>query len=272
MNESASSAPFALKSFGQILDHIYRLTRSHFKLLVGIAAFPSCLLLLVIGLLEAAVWVPMIRQWPKPPSPETLLRYLTPSVIIPVITVFTLLCLAILSIYLAAASYASTQADSCVKVTIRESYALAWRRGGRHLWLLVLCYLYAFLPLLLTEGSALIGASALTRGGGTAHPALFLLISLAILLYIAALVYGIIMGLRLSLAFPACVEENLTARAAIKRSFQLARGAKGRIFLVVLVIYAVLYAAMMVVEIVTILLAAIGFFLAMALHAHLTPP
>jgi hypothetical protein len=272
MNEFATPAPFAPKTFGQILDHTYRLTRTHFKLLVGIAAYPSCLFLLVIGLLEAVVWVPMIRQWPKPPSLETLLRYLTPSVIIPVIAVLTLFCLAIFSIYLAAASYASTQADSGVKVTIRESHAVAWRHGGRYLWLLVLCYLYAFLPLLLTEGSALIGASVFAHRATTANPALFLLIPLAVLVYIAARVYGIIMGLRLSLSFPACVEENLTARAAIRRSFQLVRGAKGRIFLVVLVIYAVLYAAMMVIELVAMLLGAIGFFLAMALHAHFTPP
>lgn len=272
MNEFVTPPPFAPKTFGQILDHTYRLTRTNFKLVVGIAAYPSCLLLLLIGLLEAAVWVPMIRHWHTPPSPEALFHYLTPSVIIPIVVVFILFSLAIFSIYLAAASYASTQADSGVKVTIRESYALAWRHGGRYLWLLVLCYVYAFLPLLLAEGAALVGAIAFTRGGGAHNPAVFLLIPLAVLVYIAALVYGIIMGLRLSLTFPACVEENLTVRAAIRRSFQLVRGAKGRIFLVVLVVYAILYAALIVIELVTMLLGAIGFFLAMALHAHFTPP
>jgi hypothetical protein len=101
---------------------------------------------------------------------------------------------------------------------------------------------------------------------------MYLLIPLAVLLYLAAIVYGILMGLRLSLAFPASIEENLPARAAIKRSFQLVRGAKGRIFLVILVIYAAIYAAMLVLELVAILLGVVGFFVMMALHAHLTAP
>jgi len=244
MNQIVSSAPFAPipvpKTFGQILDRVYRLMRDHLKLLVSIAAFPSFLLMLMVGSIEAVLWVPMIRQWPKPLPPEAIFLYLTPAFMIPAFIVTTLLCLAIFSIYAAAASYASTRADSGFKVTVGESYGLAWRRGKRHLWLLLLCYLYAFLPLLVIELAAILVAAVLARGGGTSNPAMFILIPLAVLAYIATTVYGIVMALRLSLAFPACVEEGLTARAAINRSFQLSRGAKGRIFLVVLVIHAAL--------------------------------
>ncbi|MGA2635575.1 MAG: hypothetical protein ABSF16_15170 [Terracidiphilus sp.] len=277
MNDLAASTlsgpmPAAPKTFGQILDRTYRLMRAHFKTLVGIASIPSLLMMLAIGLMEAAIWIPMIRKFPHQPAPEAMLHYFTPSVIIPVILVFSVLCLAIFSIYLAAASYASTKADSAVKVTLHEAYRLACRRGGRHLWLLVLCYLYAFLPLLIVELSAFLGVSAFVHGSIKATPAMYLLIPLAVLLYLAAIVYGILMGLRLSLAFPASIEENLPARAAIKRSFQLVRGAKGRIFLVILVIYAAIYAAMLVLELVAILLGVVGFFVMMALHAHLTAP
>jgi len=260
------------KTIGEVLDRTYRLTRSYFKLLVGIAAIPSGIVLVLVFSLEAALWIPMIRQWPNPPSPEAMLHALTPAIIVPVFVGFALLSLAIFSIYLAAASYASTKADSAVKVTLHEAYRLACRRGGRHLWLLVLCYLYAFLPLLIVELSAFLGVSAFVHGSIKATPAMYLLIPLAVLLYLAAIVYGILMGLRLSLAFPASIEENLPARAAIKRSFQLVRGAKGRIFLVILVIYAAIYAAMLVLELVAILLGVVGFFVMMALHAHLTAP
>jgi hypothetical protein len=228
--------------------------------------------LLFIGLLEVAIWIPMIRQFPQQPTPEMMFRNFTPSLFIPVIAVFTLLTLAVLSIYLAAASYAATKADSGVKVTLRESYALAWQRCGRHAWLLVLCYVYAFLPLLIVELLAFLGASAFVRGSIKATPAMYLFIPLAILLYLAALVYGILMSLRLSLAYAACVEENLPAVAAIKRSFQLARGAKGRIFLAILVIYAALYAAMLVIEIVGFLLAAVVIFVMAVSHTHVPPP
>ena len=72
------------------------------------------------------------------------------------------------------------------------------------------------------------------------------MIPLGMLLIIAALVYGVIMAIRLSLAFPASLGEDITACAALRRSGQLTQGAKGRIFLVLLVIYALGYAAEMV--------------------------
>ncbi len=44
------------------------------------------------------------------------------------------------------------------------------------------------------------------------------------------------MALRYSLALPACVLENLKARKAIRRSIELSRGARGRIFVLLLLI------------------------------------
>ena len=44
-------------------------------------------------------------------------------------------------------------------------------------------------------------------------------------------IYGIIMSLRYSLAVPACTVENLKARDAIRRSIQLSKGSRGRIFM-----------------------------------------
>ncbi len=79
MNDLAASAPSgpmpaAPKTFGQILDRTYRLMRAHFKTLVGIAAIPSLLMMLAVGLMEAAIWIPMIRQFPKQPTPEAMLH------------------------------------------------------------------------------------------------------------------------------------------------------------------------------------------------------
>jgi uncharacterized membrane protein len=52
-------------------------------------------------------------------------------------------------------------------------------------------------------------------------------------------IYTSLMGLRYSLAIPASVVEEMKARAAIRRSIDLAKGAWGRIFLLVLLIGAV---------------------------------
>jgi hypothetical protein len=269
---AAGPTPFAPKTIGQILDRTYRLTRSHFRLLVGIAAMPSALLLMVVAAMEAVLWIPMIRQWPKPPDPEAMLRYFTPAVFIPLIAIVTLVSTVIASIYLAAASYASVRADAGIRVTVREAYGLAWQRAGRYLWLMALLYLCACLPLLLMEGVLVAGSSMFARGQITASPAMFLLLPLGALLYIAAIVYAMLMGLRLSLAFPACVAEDLTASAAIKRSFQLTPGAKGRIFLVILVVYAALYAGMMVAYAAAGVLALIGVIAAALLHVHIAAP
>ena len=60
----------------------------------------------------------------------------------------------------------------------------------------------------------------------------FLASSVAFLfLLLGSLIYGIIMSLRYSLAVPACTVENLAARAAIRRSIQLSKGSRGRIFM-----------------------------------------
>jgi len=183
-------SPFGPKTIGQILDRTYRLTRSHFWLLVGIAAIPSLLILLVVAALEAIIWIPMIRQFPKPPDPQAMLHMFNPAIIIPVIIVFALLSSAIASIYLAAGCYASISADAGVRVTISDAYGIGWKQAGRFLWLMVLVYLCACLPLLLVEGVAVAGANMFAHSGMTATPTLFLLIPLAALLYIAAIVTG----------------------------------------------------------------------------------
>jgi hypothetical protein len=261
-------------TFGQILDRTYRLMRTHFILLVGIAAIPSTLLFLFIGLLETVIWIPMIQQWPKQPSPDAMQRYFTPAVFIPAFVVFSLLSLVIFSVYLAAASYASTQADSGVKVTIREAYALACRRFGRYLWLMVLVYLYIYVPI--AAAAALIGLAVLllhyVGGVGAGPVSMFFLVLLLVLLYLGILVYSILIMLRFSLAYPASVVEKLSAWASLQRSAKLTQGARGRIFLVVLVIYAILYASVLLIEVVAMLFAVIGVVGAIALHAHLSPP
>jgi uncharacterized membrane protein len=56
------------------------------------------------------------------------------------------------------------------------------------------------------------------------------------LLILLAFVYGLLMTLRYALAMPACVIEDLTAHDAIRRSIDLSKGARGRIFVLFLLI------------------------------------
>jgi hypothetical protein len=68
------------------------------------------------------------------------------------------------------------------------------------------------------------------------------------------------------------VHENITAMQSIKRSGVLTPGAKGRIFLVLLIVYAISYIAMMILYVVGLFAFAIAAFAGAASHASLTSP
>lgn len=270
MSEFASPAPLAPLNqipltFGQILDRIYRLTRSNLKLFVGIAAVPAGTCLLILALFSAVVIVPIVTQAPEHPDPGALLRAILPSIFI-----VMLLNMAVFALYLAASIHAASQANQGLKITCSAAYGFAWKRGGHYLWLLFLAYLIAFLPMLVIEMAMIIPMGVFAAGKTSPVAYLVYMIPLEMLLFLGASVYGVIMALRLSLAFPASVAEGLTARAAIRRSGQLTQGAKGRIFLVLLVIYALGYAAEMVVVMVLAMVFGLGALALALLHIQLT--
>jgi hypothetical protein len=62
---------------------------------------------------------------------------------------------------------------------------------------------------------------------------------LFLILALGYVVYAVIMVLRYSLAIPAAVVEDIKARPAIRRSIELSKGSRGRIFLLMLLIIAV---------------------------------
>jgi hypothetical protein len=86
---------------------------------------------------------------------------------------------------------------------------------------------------------------------------------------LAAQIYQVIMFLRYAVAFPACVIEDLSPLKALARSVALTRGGRGRIFLVLLVLYAATYALIMVAEMVLFMVGGIAALAFSALHIHL---
>lgn len=243
MHESPPQ-PDAPLTFGQTLDRIFRLLQSKFRLFIGIAALPGGAVIVVYGTILAAMGFAGALSRAVG---SANLDAVTP-VVFPAMTLGCLPLLAIYAIYWAAASFAAVQADRGVSVTFRASYALAWRQAGRYTWLIVLFGIYVSPPLLVIALVAGLGVLVAQPLGGLASSSLtlFLLLPVGILVYFGALVYAILLSLRFSLAFPASIEEDLTAREALRRSAQLTRGAKGRIFLVLLVIYAASYALFLV--------------------------
>jgi MFS family permease len=245
-------------TFGQILDRIFHVLRAHWKPMTAIGMLPMGFLLVFEGAFFGMFYLAGVFK--TPPAPPN-----------------TALLLSTVGLYYGASTYASVQVDSGVNVTAAEALRHAWSRIGRYTWLLLLRGLIISIPIFAIAAIALVGGllmGLVTKGNLSSNAssgALFLLIPLAVLLYLGAIVYAVIMTLRTSLAFPACVHENLTAGQAIKRSGVLTQGAKGRIFLALLVIYAISYAVLLVMY-------AVGFFvvaIAMAVGAgnmqHLSP-
>lgn len=239
---ASTPLPPGALTFGQILDRIYHLMRGRLKLFVGIAGVPAA----AVFLFSAAVLsfeMKIVRgvMAGGPASPAAFPPYFAA-----IFLIGEPLLLLVLALYLPAAIHAAVQADRGATVTFREAYGAAWSHIGRYLWLMILWILYLVVPVFVLA-AAIAGGTAFAwmhhppANGSISGFPLFL-IPLIVLMYLCVVIYCVLIMLRFALAFPASLEENLTARAALKRSAQLTRGSRGRIFLVILVVYAAVYA------------------------------
>jgi hypothetical protein len=242
VSTSAPLPPGAL-TFGQILDRVYHLMRAHLKLFFGIAGLPAVAVFLFMAALmsfEVKIFRELLTANPAPPP-------VFPPYFAAIMLIGEPLLLLAYALYLPAAIHAAVQADLGVTVTIREAYRVAWSRFGRYLWLMILWTLYLVVPIIVVVALGTpIALMHHAAGTGSISGFPFFLIPIIALLYLGYLVYTILISLRFSLACPASVEENLMAWAALRRSAQLTRGAWGRIFLAILVVYAAVYAAQLV--------------------------
>jgi len=258
-------------SFGQILDRIFRLVRSHLRPFLAIGMFPIGVMFAIFVAIIVALYLGgVFVRPPAQPSAAAILWIAVPADLLFIPVMFVMY-----GLFYGASTYAALQADHDVEVTAGEAFSHAWSKLGRYVWLMVLRSLIVSIPIVLVALAVGVGGLMLglfPKGGNPDPAALFFLIPLFILFYLGAIVYAILMSLRLSLAFPACVHENITAMQSIKRSGVLTHGAKGRIFLVLLVIYAISYVAMMILYVVGLFAFAIAAFAGAASHASLTSP
>lgn len=219
-------------TLGEILDRTAELYRSNFPLLAGISSVYGGILL-VLSLVQIAA------------QRGALAMHMKTGLI--VVSVAGLLILW-LAIFIAGglAMAANTRAVGWVHLGEPASIGAAYRailpRTGRYLCLMTITYFRAWIPCVLVYGAyaAVILVYIRPTGLLTPHAAppapktmlIFLASSVVFLfLLVGSLVYGIIMSLRYSLAVPACTVEKLKAREAIRRSIQLSKGSRGRIFM-----------------------------------------
>jgi hypothetical protein len=264
----ASFGPVPL-TIGQILDRIFGLFRGHFRLFLQIGSVLAAALFVIYGLVFGALFLAGVFPIPgHAPDPIRMIEVLLPSAFVAGIAF-----IAVYAIFEAAGTHSALQANAGIEVTFRGAYRVGLQNAGRLIWLMILRQLWIGLPVLgvfvLTAGLAL----ALFRHGGEPAPGpIFVAFPLLFLAYFGSLAYAIIMLLRLAVALPVCVAEGVTARAALKRSLVLTRNAKGRIFLVLLVVYAAGYAAMMVVQFICMAVIMCGALLGTAFHVQWSTP
>lgn len=254
-------------SMGQLIDRTFRLLRARWKLYVSLSAVPAGVMIAwiaVICIVGFAVLFPEIRDHPNQFDPRTMIR------LYPIIAVFYISILPVFALYAAAAAYAVVRTNLGETVKARQAWAAARRRIGRLIWLAILMGLIVMAPLLalsvVSIGMTL--AFAPSMSNAAPPPAFFAFFPLIMLLVLGSYVYMILMFLRYSLSFATCVIEDLPAAAALRRSAQLTRRAKGRIFVVLLVMYAATYALILVLEIALFLVGGVGVLVAAAMHVN----
>jgi hypothetical protein len=231
-------------TLGELLDRTAELYRTHFVLFVSVSAIFAGFMLLAQTLQLASM---VLLGYPHiPPRFEWLYAV---SLGIEVLGIALVAGLSIVAFNRVVAWIYLGQT-----ATVRAAAASILSRLRRYLWLMGLTMSISWGPLLLAYIALFAMMFAIMPHGFLVNPqpmqhppdinpssAVGILVGMAILLpvFAGAIIYGIFMWLRYSLAMPACVVEDLTTRQAMKRSIELSKGSRGRIFVLWLLVYAI---------------------------------
>jgi membrane-anchored glycerophosphoryl diester phosphodiesterase (GDPDase) len=257
--------------FGFTLSRVYRILRDHMKVFLGIGAPPAVAMMLLYGLIFWLMFAnlrPFLTPNNGSPMAAAGAQLAMMRIVYPVTLLAMIPITVVIAFYLAAAFNAGNKIDSGMGTSVGECFGEAWSRLGRSLGLLLWIYFRAFGALFAIE-VVLFGLSTWFAGNELPQNlpiAAFAILPLIWLLLVAASVYGTIVALRMCLAFPAMIEEGLTAGEAIRRSSHLTHGSKGRIFLLLLVMELIGCACIFVLEILAGLVFGVG-----ALVVYLVP-
>jgi hypothetical protein len=228
-------------TLGEILDRTAQLYRTNFLLFAGISAVNAGAAL-VLGLGQIGV-----QEFMRA-------RHLTAHVTL-VNALLVLVEFLLLFILGGMAVAANNRAVACVYMgrpaTVRGAYKDVLPRTGRFAWLMTAITFLAGWPVALLYAGYFLtlylfikpASKAAIAAGGKTDPSTMMLLGVITLAFLAlmalALAYAVFMGLRYSLAVPASVVEEMTARKSIRRSIELSKGARGRIFMLLLLILVI---------------------------------
>ena len=252
---------------GELLSRIWMLLRGNVWLYVKLAVLPVGVLAVSEGLLFWKLHsLGLFPPHPGPPNPQLAWVELVGmfAIIPPLMVAYVL--------FEGATCVSALAGMRSTRLSFREAYGMAGRRAGRLIWLLVLRTLAAVLPWIVVV-AVVTGAIAAMAMQGAPHPGLyFVLWPLVVVLFLGGLAWVIWISLHLCLGVPACMAEDVSAWTACKRSGRLSHGGKGRIFVVIFLVYLIGMAAIIVFEMVVFALTGVGALAGMLLHVHLALP
>ena len=230
-------------SLGEILDRTAQLYRSNFVLFAGIfAVYSGVALVLNLVLIGLGELLKALHQ------AENLKWVIWTFSGLQILFLFL-----IVGVVVAAISCAVAWVNLGKPASIRGAYMSVLPRFGRYLWLMTITAFIVWTPIVLLYGGYFAFMVLNVKGYGTvagiantqsaaSDPTKMMTLGLASLAFFLLLfpfgAYTVFMSLRYALALPACVVENLKARAAIRRSIDLSKGSRGRIFVLLLLILA----------------------------------
>jgi hypothetical protein len=217
-------------SLGELLDQTFSYLRKHFWLFAGIMVAPEAVLVGLNILLQIFLRAPQPPSGARAPSPAAMAAY---GMKAGLSTLAIWLCYYVVYAF---ALGAITQALSDIHLgrttTIRGAYGAVRRKVGRviHVTLTVVIRVVGVVALamiLLVFSVGLMASVSLSRLWPAIPASIGLLLGLVILCVVPA-----VLLVRYSVAVPAVVLENLSARQALKRSVALTKGALWRLFVV----------------------------------------
>jgi hypothetical protein len=222
-------------STGQLLDRTFNLYRRNFVLFFGIALLPPALLMLMqLAPLGA---LPLNRLGPAWGAGAAIAGGIG-------MLVFFIAWIVGYAIAQAATVFAVSAVHLGRQTSVSESYSRVRGRYGRVLNVVLSIIIRAFGGMILLMIAAAMIIPILVPKGSTAGAIMGGLVMAVGM--ITAVVIALYFFLRYAVAVPACVLEDIKARAALKRSVHLTAGDRGRIFVIYFLVGVLNYVLMMV--------------------------
>jgi hypothetical protein len=235
-------------STGQVLDRTFNLYRRNFVLFFGIALLPPALLMLMqLAPLGALPLNRVGAAWAAGAAIAGVIGML----------VFFIAWIIGYAIAQAATVFAVSAVHLGRQTSVSESYSRVRGRYGRVLNVVLSIIIRAVGGTILLFMTAALVIPALVKVMPRGSAAAGLLGGLVMIVaMVGAVSIALYYFLRYGVAVPACVLEDIKARAALKRSVYLTKGDRGRIFVIYFLVGVLNYILMMALVLLAVFLGA----------------